>query len=75
MICPSTHQAEAAMLAERIRQSVAALIIATSDGNCSFTISIGVAEFELCWRVDDLLRAADTKLYQAKSRGRNLVVV
>jgi len=53
-------------LAERIRHSV--------RSNCSVTISIGVSSYpENGHTVDELLRAADEAMYQAKRNGKDQV--
>ena len=39
----------------------------------SSTISIGAAELEKGWGVDDLFKSADEMMYQAKGDGRNCV--
>jgi diguanylate cyclase (GGDEF)-like protein len=40
----------------------------------NLTCSIGVAEFNLADKADDLLHRADQKLYRAKNSGRNRVM-
>lgn len=75
LLLPCTG-AEARVLAERLRETVAATPIETCAGPISVTISVGVAIVE---RADDTLAAtlsrADTALYEAKSDGRNCVRV
>ncbi len=63
--------AHAGLVAERILQALAP---PHKLGNCEVFISpsIGIATFPECGaEAADLLRAADTALYQAKARGRN----
>ena len=46
------------------------------EGNeFSITLSIGVEEYDFASSLDELLDAADDKLYKAKNAGRNRVVV
>jgi diguanylate cyclase (GGDEF)-like protein len=65
-----------AVVAERMRAAVAALAIShpTNPGGIS-TISLGVARIQPSPRENplDLVEAADSALYTAKSRGRNQV--
>jgi diguanylate cyclase (GGDEF)-like protein len=63
--------------AERVRQRVAQLVLhAAGEEVGSITISIGLAHFPAHGTtVEALLLAADKALYQAKSAGRNRVVV
>ena len=78
-VLTSTSQQGAANVAEKLRQSVLALGIphARSDISPMVTISIGTATArpsvnEL--HPENLLHAADTQLYLAKSSGRNRVM-
>ncbi|WP_375487386.1 diguanylate cyclase [uncultured Jatrophihabitans sp.] len=81
-LLPTAHEAEALVVAERLRAAVAALRIsefdpriedATDDG---LSVSIGVACFGTHGvAMTDLLFAADTALYRAKNEGRNRVVL
>lgn len=64
----------AAVLAERIRQTVAETVF-EPDGQClRATISIGIAEAEFTdGDIDHTIERADRALYAAKSGGRNCV--
>ncbi len=76
VICRETEQDQAAILAERIRQTVANHRFNYQETRIQVTISLGVA----CLGdrgVEDaatLVTAADKALYQAKEQGRNRVV-
>ena len=64
------------LLMERVRTSIAATPIDTSEGMIAVTISIGVTistEDEASF--DALIKRADMALYQAKQDGRNRVVL
>lgn len=74
---PNTSPGGARLVAEKLRQAVAALKIphiAPSDG-ASLTISIGLATMTPLLGTDcrQLISAADKGLYLAKHNGRNQV--
>jgi two-component system, cell cycle response regulator len=76
VVMPETTIHDATMVAERLRQAVAAepfLIHGTGD-RPPITISVGVATAQPGDTVDTLLQRADEALYQAKNSGRNRVV-
>jgi diguanylate cyclase (GGDEF)-like protein len=69
IIAPETPGAAAMALARRMRQSIGAMGLASSFG--TLAISIGVAVWEESFKTkDDIIGAADSALYQAKSAGR-----
>jgi diguanylate cyclase (GGDEF)-like protein/PAS domain S-box-containing protein len=76
---PDTGDAEALVLAQRLKDKVSRLMIRNDVHSSQMTISIGLATFRN--RVHDgesvhtLLRRADKALYEAKRRGRNLIGV
>ncbi len=68
---------ETDLIAERLRQQVAALSLQTPAGPVvTVTVSIGVAAVDRSSLLDvaDLLAAADTCMYRAKAAGRNRIV-
>ncbi len=73
VILTNTGGEGAAFLAERIRQSVAALEIEVLANHTSITVSAGVAQFRTGDLPTDLLSRADEMLYAAKTQGRNRV--
>jgi diguanylate cyclase (GGDEF)-like protein len=79
IIAQATGADGATVLAERIRQTVAALSVPADDhpgAEVSVTASAGVATVPPGTEVDlaDLMASADKNLYEAKSRGRDRVV-
>lgn len=58
---------------EELRRAIEALPVRNGDTTIPLTVSIGMCE-QPGKSLDDILRAADLKLYQAKEGGRNKVV-
>ena len=73
VVLPETGLDEALVVAERLRQAVAAIRIPAGDGDIAFTTSIGVAERLDDSTVETILSRADMALYSAKRSGRNKV--
>ena len=75
VLLPETDQAQAMILAERIRERVANQSLTAHKARFSVTISIGVAAAAASMSgLGALLGAADQALYQAKAEGRNRTV-
>lgn len=73
-LLPATHGEGALILAERIRAQLASLPITHGGLSLTVTVSVGVAEWQSTMqRYENLIKAADKALYQAKDRGRNCV--
>ncbi len=79
IILPETTQADAKIVAERIRRDVAHFdfpSIMPGQPSVKCSISIGVAGFPLnADNKDQLIQKADNALYKAKGSGRNKVVL
>ncbi|CCD96947.1 Diguanylate cyclase (modular protein) [Bradyrhizobium sp. ORS 375] len=72
VLLPETEQAQALLIAERIRNQVGACVLARPGGRFNMTISLGIAMAAPDMSdVGDLLKAADRALYEAKAAGRN----
>jgi diguanylate cyclase (GGDEF)-like protein len=72
VLLPETDQAQAEVVAERIRASIAGHLLSVHDVQFALTISVGIAAATASMSgTDALLRAADSALYRAKSEGRN----
>ncbi len=78
VILPETDHEGATSIAEKLRESVAALNIphAPGSGASSVSISVGVATQDpgQAMHPSELVEAADRRLYEAKATGRNRVV-
>ncbi len=71
----NAEEDEAAVGIERLRETVEALGVSFEGRSIRITMSFGVASWTDDIRtVDDLIKRADNRLYEAKERGRNRVV-
>jgi len=76
VIMPSAHTEEAFKRAEQWREAFESTKVANKGELLSATVSAGVATFPNHGSTDDeIWRAADNALYEAKSAGRNRVVI
>jgi diguanylate cyclase (GGDEF)-like protein len=76
ILLPETDAAQAKVVAERVREAVAAHVFSVHKVRFSVTISLGIAQASVSMSgIDALLRDADAALYQAKEAGRNRVVI
>ncbi|HLP97303.1 MAG TPA: GGDEF domain-containing protein [Sideroxyarcus sp.] len=75
VLLPDTPQAAASALAERIRKQVEGMVVTHPQGVLHITVSIGVAEFGRDGEAaNQVIKAADDRLYRAKHEGRNRVI-
>jgi diguanylate cyclase (GGDEF)-like protein/PAS domain S-box-containing protein len=74
ILLPNTALEEACLLADRVRQSIAAKPFEMSGALQAVTVSIGVVVITgKMSGIDDMLRIADAAMYRAKHRGGNRV--
>ncbi len=76
ILLPETGLTDARAIAERFRQEIERSTIHAVEKRVTITISAGVSTLtEDVRNMDDLLKHADTALYEAKKKGRNRVEV
>jgi diguanylate cyclase (GGDEF)-like protein len=78
LVLPGSNMIGARIAAERIRKALEALVVETEHGPLKVTASFGAASTcgPGCGRVrDSLFSRADAALYEAKTAGRNRVMV
>ena len=73
LVCPGTSLAQAADLAEKLRQRILQTSFLPEDP-LTITASFGVAASQAGQSFDEVFQRADEALYLAKARGRNGVV-
>jgi two-component system, cell cycle response regulator len=77
LILPETNLVGGIAVAEKLRGAVSSAPFAarTATGGVHLTVSVGIACYpEHATSATELLRAADTAMYEAKRRGRNRVM-
>jgi diguanylate cyclase (GGDEF)-like protein len=78
LILPETGRPVGAAFAENIRQAIAKQPVLCDNQNIPITVSIGIATLETnsgMTEPSQLLKAADTAVYDAKNSGRNCVKI
>jgi diguanylate cyclase (GGDEF)-like protein/PAS domain S-box-containing protein len=77
IVMPETAADGVLRAAERLQAKVKKMVIDTSEGNLSVTVSIGLAslesDFDQSQTLDMLIKRADDALYAAKAAGRDCV--
>jgi diguanylate cyclase (GGDEF)-like protein len=74
LFMPETRLEEAVIVAERMRQKLASLQIDVDGQQLSCSASFGVAQYRQEMKgLEELIREADQRLYEAKAGGRNQV--
>jgi len=75
VVIPKMTMRGAVVIAERIRRSVEGAPLSTGERKIHLTVSLGVASIPAIWpeSKEELIKCADTALYEAKGKGRNRV--
>jgi diguanylate cyclase (GGDEF)-like protein len=75
VVLPRAIMKDAVVIAERIRRSIEATPLAAGDEKIHLTVSLGIAAIPAVWpdSKEELIKFADTALYEAKDKGRNRV--
>ncbi len=74
-LLPGTHAEGAKLVAERMRQNVAALIIPIGLTETRITMTFGISEFHADTDASSCINCADQAMYQGKVSGKNCVRV
>lgn len=64
----------AILVAQRIKSTIAATSIDYESEKVSVTATLGVSEFSPLNSIDALIKEADTKMYEGKRKGKNVVI-
>lgn len=76
VVMPGTRLSDAVRVAERIREEISGKVFVSGDQEIPVSVSVGVSASDGAEdRPESLLRRADEALYEAKSAGRNRVVI
>lgn len=75
LILPKTNVYQAGIFAEGLRENVKQLKTRYDKAEIVVTMSFGVAPVSPNRSIEEVIRLADDKLYEAKRRGRNCVVL
>lgn len=70
ILLPETSIENAYLVANELRQLVSEINIDYID---NFTISLGISEYKINDEIDDVIKKADQKMYEAKLSGKNCV--
>lgn len=72
ILLPLTDLGDAMAVAEKLRAAIGSLVLPGPKGPITVSASLGVATFDYSARdFDELIRRADTAMYEAKLAGRN----
>ncbi|MGJ8682508.1 GGDEF domain-containing protein, partial [Paraglaciecola sp.] len=70
-LLPTTNSEQAKILAEKLRQKIEQTYFNYKNSQFNITVSMGIHQLQPTDSLDEAIGHADTKLYKAKSDGRN----
>ncbi|MDP8257777.1 MAG: diguanylate cyclase [Candidatus Alcyoniella australis] len=75
MILPHTGLKRAQQMAQRIHADIRGYSFVSSKGSANVTVSVGISGYPNpeVWTKDDLIRMADSAMYEAKNSGRDRI--
>jgi diguanylate cyclase (GGDEF)-like protein len=73
VLLPDTNEIAALAIAERVRRAAEELEVAFDSGPIKLTVCAGVAQLDPVKGWEEMMRLADSAMYEAKKHGRNLV--
>ena len=71
IMLPNTTLLDGYQLIERVREHIAEQTFEVNGIELNLSISCGICSTQFCSRFEDLVKAADISLYEAKAQGRN----
>jgi diguanylate cyclase (GGDEF)-like protein len=74
LVLPETSRDGAMLVADKLRQAVAASAVSCGSACIRYTVTLGVNAFDRLGSVSECLRGADVALYEGKLSGKNKVV-
>ena len=75
VVLPNCSLAQAQHKAEKALKLIAGEVFVKDDMQISFTVSMGVAEYQVTESLDDWMKRTDQALYKSKTSGRNRVTL
>ncbi|MGY6708948.1 MAG: GGDEF domain-containing protein [Rhizobiaceae bacterium] len=73
IVVPNMDEGQLVAFADRIRETIAQIVVPTARGRIRVTASVGAAVWDAEEGAEEFFRRADTRLYEAKRNGRNRV--
>ncbi|WP_295421120.1 GGDEF domain-containing protein [Sulfurovum sp.] len=72
VVLPKTNEKEAYLVAEKIRKNILDILVEHEKYQIKVSLSAGVADNKYTSSIEGLIKLADSYMYEAKTRGRNL---